>query len=149
MAEETIENPIEEEEEEAETPEEAGEKPEEEEEPEEEAGRKIGALTSPEGVIMLLVAGFLDLIGIILICFGVDDFGILDIFGIIIIGGWMLLRGGTATAPEKAKAQVAKGFKKIFRGKWQKFLIPIVGEVVPYSGAFIWWTFAVYYELTS
>ena len=52
-------------------------------------------LTSPEGVLMLCVAGLLDVVGFVLLCFswaGVDDYGIVDIIGGAIIGGWMLLR---------------------------------------------------------
>ncbi len=52
-------------------------------------------LTSPEGVLMLCVAALLDIIGFIIFIlgtwFGIDDYGILDVIGGIIIGGWMLL----------------------------------------------------------
>lgn len=110
-----------------------------------------GNLFSPEAVIMLPLAIFLDLIGLILICFGLDDFFITDIFGILVIGGWMLARSQTITVSGKAKQRVEKGLKKLLRGKGGKgrLLRPIIGELIPYVGALPCWTLAVYYELTS
>jgi len=128
------------------------EEPKEEPEAEEVKGREtgnIGNLFSPEGVIMLPLAVLLDLIGVILICLGLDDFFITDIVGILLIGGWMFLRSQTIVVPERAKQKVEKGLKKLFRGKWSKFLTPIIGELIPYVGALPCWTLAVYYELTS
>ena len=53
-------------------------------------------ITSPEGIIMFIVAISLDLIGIIIFVlgtwFGVDDYGILEVVATIIIGTWMLIR---------------------------------------------------------
>ena len=109
----------------------------------------IGNLFSPEAVIMLPLAILFDLIGIILVLFGLDDFGITDIFGIILLGGWMYSRSQAVTLPPGAKAKAEKGLAKLFRGPWKRFLTPIIGEVIPYIGVLPFWTFAVYYELTS
>ena len=74
-------------------------------------------LMSPEGVLMLCVAASLDVLGFAVFIlgtwFGIDDYGIVDIIGGGIIGGWMLLRysfmgseGGMKTQEEnKEEAQ--------------------------------------------
>ena len=50
-------------------------------------------LTSPEGLLMLCVAAALDLAGFMIFIFGtwfgIDDYGILEMVGIAIIGLWM------------------------------------------------------------
>ncbi len=168
----------------AETTEEPAEEPAEEptEEPAEETPlsatiEKTGELFSPAGIWMI-PAIILDLIGLILFIFAVDDGGVLDIIGIIVIGGWMLSRSGVANIPARAQRRVAGwqglasagGFmhqkagvagtqkksqgwlRKLFRGKgkWQKYLVPFVGEITPYLGGIAFcWTLTVYYELTS
>jgi len=107
-------------------------------------------LTRPE-VIFLLIAILLDLFGIVClvldIFFGVGEIPswISDGVGIIFIGGWMFLRSGRVEMPERAQ----KGLRKLFRGKWKKFLTPIIGEVAPFVGALPFWSLAVYFELTS
>ena len=114
------------------------------------AGGGIGALFSPEGVIMMPIAVILDLVGIILIIFALDDFFITDIIGIIFISAWMFIRSSTAAVPERMQKRTQTGVAKLFRGsKWKKFLTPIIGEVIPYVGALPCWTLAVYYEITS
>jgi len=123
-----------------------------EEEPEEDLAEarinKVANLLSVEGAIMLPLAILFDLISLILLIFALDDFGITDIFGILLIGGWMFSRGQTVAMPEKTKQKVEKGLKKLFRGKG-RFLTPVIGEVIPYVGALPFWTLAVYYELMS
>ena len=61
-----------------------------------------GNLTSPEGILMLCVAAILDGLGFIIFILGtwfaIDDYGILDIIGAIIIGGWLYMRKGAAAA---------------------------------------------------
>lgn len=131
-----------------ETAEETPETPEEEtlEEP---TGGGIGALFGPEGVVMMSIAVILDLVGIIILCFGLDDFGVTDAIGIIFISPWMFLRSSTLAVPGKMQQRTQKGLAKLFRGKWKKFLTPIIGEIIPYVGALPCWTLAVYYEITS
>lgn len=98
----------------------------------------IGNLLSPEAVIMLPLAIFIDLIGIILVCFGLDDFGITDIFAIAIFGPWMFLRSGSAPDMQKlkkGKKPPAGPGKKLFNVAWK--------ELCPYLGAFPWLTLMV------
>jgi len=145
--------------------------PEPEEEPEEEESDeseieieksvKTGFnLLSPEGVIMMPLAIMLDLVGIILVCFGLDDFGILDIIGIPTIGAWVFFRTGlTPSAPQSTgqKAEkVAKTAEKIEKiaieaGKsnWLRPVLCGIGEIIPYIGALPFWTYLVYKTLTS
>ena len=107
-------------------------------------------LTRPE-VIFLFIAILLDLFGVVClvldIFFGVGEIlsWISDGVGIVFIGGWMFLRSGRVEMPERAQ----KGLRKLFRGKWKKFLTPIIGEVCPFVGALPFWSLAVYFELTS
>lgn len=71
-------------------------------------------LLTPEGVIMMPIAMILDLVGIILIFFALDDFGITDIVGTIIIGGWLFFRSGTVPSlPERAKQETGKAEAKV------------------------------------
>jgi hypothetical protein len=72
---------------------------------------------------MLTFAGIIDLIGIVLVCFALDDFGILDIVSTVIIGGWMLFRKGTLV---NFKAQ---------RKQLMRFLTGMGIEIIPYLGA--------------
>jgi len=147
MPEEKTEKPKEEEKTQEEKPE-LEEKPEREEAEEIET-RNIGNLFSPEGAIFLPLAILIDAIGIILVLFALDDFFILDIFGILIFCPWMFFRSRTIVVPAKVKKRIEKGLAKLFRGPWKKFLVPIIGELIPYVGALPCWTLAVYYELTS
>ncbi len=128
---------------------------EREETPEEETARKSMALLRPEGIAMMSLAGILDLIGLIClildIFFGVGEIPswISDGVGIIFVGGWMFFRAGRVEVPERVKRGVDKGLRKLFRGKWKKFLTPVIGEVAPFVGALPFWTISVYFELTS
>lgn len=96
-----------------------------------------GNLTGPEGILMLCVAGLLDIIGFmffLLSWLGVDDYGILDIFGVIIIGGWLLIRKGQASTGKTLKRfLIAFGVEAI----------PIIGSASPS------WIILVWKELKS
>lgn len=129
-----------------------------EEAPEDETTRKISALVSPEGVAMISIAGILDLVGVIClvldIFFGVGEIlsWLSDGIGIIFIGGWMFFRSGKVVgAPKRTKGGLFSldFLKTIFRGKYKKFLTPIIGEVLPFVGALPFWSLAVYFELTD
>ena len=100
-----------------------------------------GNLTGPEGILMLSVAGILDAIGFAIFFigtwFGIDDYGILDILGAVIIGGWMFIRGGGLN-----KNIIKKGLKK-FSIAFGIELVPFLGGVCPS------WTILVYKELKS
>ncbi len=125
-----------------------------------------------EALIMLPVAITLDIIGIVLVCFALDDFWITDIIGLIIIGGWSLFRSQfkddkesavgmpdreerkkqaqqIQQAPKEAEAakttktgKATKAAKSFKWAKWLKFL-----EFVPYLGVLPFWTISVFFEL--
>ncbi|MBU4351174.1 hypothetical protein L6250_03425 [Candidatus Parcubacteria bacterium] len=123
------------------------------------------SLLSPEGVIMLPLAILLDLVGIVLICFALDDFFITDIIGIATIGIWIFYKTGiTPPAPEstgqkaekiaKKAGEAAEKAKKIAAkaGKYGRLLRPILcmlGEVIVYIGWIPFWTYLVYKTLTD
>lgn len=96
---------------------------------------------SPETFFMLPFALMLDLIGIILIFFGLDDFGITDVIGIAFINTWLLLRG-KQVSPRQGGGTMDK-IKNIFTGKTSKFFSGSILELIPYVGALPFWTLLV------
>ena len=103
-------------------------------------GDSSGGLTSPEGILLLCVAGLLDVIGFGLFLFSwlaIDDYGILDIIGTVIIGGWMLLRTGSTAGIEKVAKKSGKRFAIAFGIELVAFL----------GGACPSWTILVWKEL--
>lgn len=99
-----------------------------------------GNLTGPEGILLLCVAGLLDAIGFIFFLFfwlGIDDYGILDIIGTVIIGGWLLIRTGSS----KGTQDIAKKTLKRFGFTFAIELIPFLGGISPS------WTILVWKEL--
>lgn len=98
-------------------------------------------LTSPEGILMLTIAIMIDGIGFIIFLLGtwfaIDDYGSLDIFGMITIGGWMYLRSNSLNG-----AAIKKGFRR--------FITSSIIELVPFlGGASPSWTWLVYKTLKS
>ena len=112
--------------------------------------REAPGLLSTGGIAILPIAIILDITGMILLCVGLDDFFLTDIIGIIFIGGWLWLRTGkVAETPRKGGLFKMDFLRKLFRGKYKRFLTPILGEIFPYVGALPFWTLAVYFELTD
>ena len=111
-----------------------------------EEGAGQGTLFSPEAVLMLFVAGILDAIGIILIFFLLDDFGVTDIIGILTIGIWIWFRSQTMKMTRGASKTAAKVGKWGKRLKWLRPLC-IIGEFIPYVGVAPFWLLLVYAEL--
>ena len=107
----------------------------------------IGALISPEGLIMLFTALFLDVIGFILVTFLLDDLGVTDIIGSLVIGGWILFRSGSFSGKSKPSG-AGKTAKMAQKMKWIRPLC-IISEWIPYVGALPSWTILVYFELTN
>lgn len=105
----------------------------------------IGNLFSPEAVIMLPLAIFIDLIGISLLILALDDFFVTDIIGFIIFSSWIFFRSGTKTQ----KKQQQKLTKKPSSGPGRKIFGTLIKEAIPYLGAFPWWTITVWKELKS
>jgi hypothetical protein len=141
---------------------------------------------SPWGIIeatvifpaMLVWALILDLIGVVLACFGLDDFFILDALGLLTIGLWILLRSGQFNRPEKKevkeegkaaqkgsstaikegeeislKAEAKSGRRagaRIFGRVAVRLGIITVLELIPYIDAVLFgWTLLVLMELVS
>ena len=111
-----------------------------------EEGAGQGTLFGPEAVLMLFIAGILDVIGIILVFFFLDDFGVTDIMGIVTISVWILFRSQGIELTKGAGKTVAKVGKWGKRLKWLRPLC-IIGEVIPYVGAAPLWLLLVYAEL--
>jgi len=127
--------------------------------------KSASGLLSPEGVIFLPFAILLDLIGIILIIFALDDFFILDIIGATTIGIWIFSKTGVAPSAPESTGQKAeniakksqKAVEKVEKlaakagksGRWLKPILCSLGEVIPYLGAIPFWTYLVYKTLTD
>ena len=123
-----------------------------EETPEEEATRKISALLSPEGVLMMSVGVLLDILSIIgailIIAFGVGLVfaKVVYIVGFIIIGSWAFFRSGTLPIKGKERKKMVRGLANFLKRQWPKLagkVVPVVGDCLPL------WTWMVYSELTS
>ena len=102
-----------------------------------------GSLTGPEGILLLCVAGLLDIVGFmffLLSWLGIDDYGILDIIGLVIIGGWLLIRTGSVKSTKGAQ-DIAKKTLKRFGFTFLVELIPFLGGISPS------WTILVWKEL--
>ena len=84
---------------------------------------------NPETIIILPFAIMIDAIGVVLICFGLDDFGITDTIAMVTLGAWVWFRKGI-------NVKIAK--KDFKRGL--KFLGTTLAEYVPYLGALPFWT---------
>ncbi len=85
-----------------------------------------GNITSPEGVLMLCVAGIIDVISLIPVINIISD-----VLGIIIIGGWLII-----TRPGQALKKAAK-----------RFLIACGIELIPILSIAPTWTWFVYKAL--
>ena len=120
------------------------------------------AFTSPD-VIMFIPAVILDIIGIVLVCFLLDDFGITDLIGFAIFVPWSWFRsklkeGGESNIDFSRMKERRKQFKELKSSKTEteavktskvskwlkraKFL-----EFIPYLGALPLWTISLYAEL--
>jgi hypothetical protein len=89
---------------------------------------------SPETLIMVPFALMIDIVGIIILCCGLDDCGVLDIVWIIFSTPWLILRGNKS--PSK-KSGIWGWFQGVFTGKWSRYLTPDLGGLVPYVGNII------------
>jgi hypothetical protein len=103
---------------------------------------KMPKLT-PELLMVLPLAVLLDVIGIVILLCGLDDFGLLDIVGICTIGLWSLLKLGKIPASNNRKDFL----RRIFTGKKSRFFTTFGGELIPYVGALPFLTLGVYHQL--
>jgi hypothetical protein len=116
--------------------------------PDETAGetRGLAGLLSPIGLIAVSIAAIVDIIGLVILCFGLDDLGIMDIIGLIFVGSLMLVSSGSITSTSGAQKTAKKIGTKIFKRLGLSFL----GELIPYfGGAAPCWTLAVYFHFRS
>lgn len=97
----------------------------------------LGLRMSPELIIFFPFALMLDAIGIILICFGLDDVGVTDFIGTIFLGSWIWFREGTRIRMSSKKLK-----KKSFR-----FFGSAILESIPYLGALPFWTIMTLFTL--
>jgi len=125
--------------------------------------KKVGALLSPEGIIMLPFAILLDIAGVIFtildIAYGIGEIPswISDGIGIIFFGLWILIRHQTMASQKELAKEVAerrraiKGAVKATRrmGKGLRFAISTIGEILPLVGTLPFWTWLVWSELTG
>lgn len=108
---------------------------------------------SPELIFMLPFALFLDFMGLLILCFGFDDFGLLDIIGVIFIDSWLIIRSklkGKSTPSLSGKKGPLGAIRKLFTGKWSRFITPAIGEITPVVGSIgFFWTALVFFTLTE
>ncbi|MFA5071822.1 MAG: hypothetical protein WC511_05690 [Candidatus Pacearchaeota archaeon] len=103
---------------------------------------------TPETFFMLPFALGLDLIGIILVCFGLDDFGMTDMIGIGFINMWLILRGRQVLHKQGRKGAISS-IKNLFTGKTSKFFAAPFLELIPYLGCLPFWTISVLLNLNE
>ncbi len=128
------------------------------------------SLLSPEGILMLFLAGLLDLIGIVCLIldlvFGIGEVlsFIPDGIGILFFGFWSLTRSQGEKTYKEAREEVAgkkaehrkmvekkakalkKGVKKGSK-KGLRFGLSAFGELIPFLGALPFWTIFVILEM--
>lgn len=78
-------------------------------------------------VFVLMITFLIEILGIVFAFVGESFSFILDIIGVIAIGGW----------------------RKIKRKKSKKFYFAFLGELIPYLGAFFFWLWYLLSDLTS
>jgi len=121
-----------------------------------ESESKIGALTNPEGIMMLIVGIILDLIIwiclILVLLFGIGLLAakIVYFFGLFLIMAWAFMRGGSVPLPKKGGGKLGERMTGYLSGfikrHWKKKiigLIPIIGDLIPHN------TWIIYSELTK
>ena len=115
-----------------------------------------GALLSPEGVMMLFIAGMFDVAGWICIILvaalgvGVLVGQIVNVLGFIVIGAWVFSRSRSMPTkkpkPGEEKGMVQGLVKKFLKKQWKKLVVeicPVLGDIYP------GFTLMVYSELKS
>jgi hypothetical protein len=101
------------------------------------------ALFSPEGIMMLFIAGVIDLID-----FLIGSFLLLDLVAILTIGVWTYFHSQRVAMTRGAAARLGKAAGWARRMKWLRPLL-IVLEFIPIVGMLPCWILVVYFELKS
>jgi hypothetical protein len=118
------------------------EKPAEEEaakkEAEEAEVRRQGAIFTPEGVVMLVIAAIIDIID-----FFIGSFFVLDIVAMLTIGVWIYFHSQQFTVTKGTAARMSAWTKRL---RWLRPLM-IVLEWIPIVGMLPLWVLLVYFEL--
>jgi hypothetical protein len=105
----------------------------------------IKGLFTVEGIMMLTLAGLLDVLGLVdaIPLLGTMLSYAVDATGILLIGGWLLFfrqKTGPSAAIGRGKTGLARWF---VRGGC------ILGELIPGLGMLPFWTFLVLFELLT
>jgi hypothetical protein len=98
----------------------------------------IGAVISPEGVIMLPIAVIIDVLD-----FLIGSLLILDIVAILTIGVWIYFHSQQVAVTKGAAARLNKWARRL---KWLRPVM-IILEFIPIVGMLPLWTLLVYFEL--
>ncbi|MFH1656268.1 MAG: hypothetical protein ABH956_00655 [Candidatus Nealsonbacteria bacterium] len=114
----------------------------------------MGAIFSPEALVMFSLAGILDIIGFLLLCFALDDLWILDTTGLILIGSWMFFRTGSIPTSKRLRQNKQNPTSEIKKKMGRKILkrlgLAFFIEAIPWIGGLVpSWTIAVYFELKN
>jgi hypothetical protein len=140
---------------------------------------KSMAILTPEGIVMMLIAIALDLVGLILTIiwlltlFGVLSFEIPEIInwisdgiGFVFFGLWLWVRSaiiGSGTKPKGLAERVAEKHRATQRERERlkariartvgrrglRFALALIGEFLPLIGALPFWSWFVYSEMKS
>ncbi len=112
--------------------------------------QKLGNFISLYGIILFSMAIVLDLVGLIIFVLSFFGIGIpisyiLDIIGVVFIGGLMFLSPSGGVVLSKGANKLTK---KIAKKIGKKLGLSFIGELIPFVGDFApFWTIAVYYHL--
>lgn len=94
---------------------------------------------------MLFVAILLDVIPWVLLIFGADDLGILELVATFTITPWLILNTGKLVkVPTKADF-----IKNIMTDKKWRLVVTYIGELIPIIDLLPWYTWIVYYQLIA
>ena len=104
---------------------------------------------SPELIFMFPLALILDVAGLLIACGAGDDYGVIDVIGIMFIFTWLLIRGKKRPSLQSRRGIMGTA-RKIFTGKWSRFITPAIGELTPVLGSVgFFWTMSVLFTLTE
>lgn len=112
--------------------------PQESSETQEEQGGGFGPILTPEGIMMLLIAGILDIISVIPFVNIITD-----IVGMCVVGLWLIVRGRRPQRVGRGGRPVTRSFKWL--GRFGTFFL----EFIPGFSILPLWTLLVYGELKS
>jgi hypothetical protein len=133
------------------------------------AGMGFLNFLTPEGLMMMSLAGMLDMAGFLFtlldLAFGVGEIPSLvsDGLGLLLVGSWLMFRSGASVSLPSAQEisgkrkgavqQVGKKLsgqaRSVGRKSFSRLMGAFVTEVIPLLGALPFWTILVYSELKN